>query len=326
MKKINYEKIMKKVIQFIKYHNAFAIAMSLILVLTLTAAASEDFRDTVIGEEIVTEQGIDNSLILEIDLDNFDLQMKITGAYEDAQNYYVNYQFQTLGIENNVWQILTRERQLVVPKNALSGQDLGLYVQEELLEIAENELAYLREVQLAERAKGKTEIVETREYTGLIGLVLDIKNKILPGYEPVVEPPQIVAYESEGVGEESTGTESLGVGSLEAPETQEESCQPQTYYIDSDDDGFGHISNSVSSCEPVPGFVLNSLDCDDLDASINPAALEVCDGIDNNCNSLIDEYDVCTSNIFTPETPSTETTTPSTDGTQTTTESTDGIQ
>ncbi len=30
-------------------------------------------------------------------------------------------------------------------------------------------------------------------------------------------------------------------------------------------------------------------DCNDLDATINPAALEVCDGIDNNCDGQIDE-------------------------------------
>ena len=30
-------------------------------------------------------------------------------------------------------------------------------------------------------------------------------------------------------------------------------------------------------------------DCNDFDAQINPAAIELCDGIDNNCNGQIDE-------------------------------------
>jgi hypothetical protein len=35
--------------------------------------------------------------------------------------------------------------------------------------------------------------------------------------------------------------------------------------------------------------VSNLLDCDDSQASVNPNAVEVCDGIDNDCNGLIDE-------------------------------------
>ncbi|MHC4267753.1 MAG: putative metal-binding motif-containing protein [Planctomycetota bacterium] len=36
-------------------------------------------------------------------------------------------------------------------------------------------------------------------------------------------------------------------------------------------------------------FTGNEGDCNDNDASINPAALEVCDGVDNNCDDQIDE-------------------------------------
>ena len=36
------------------------------------------------------------------------------------------------------------------------------------------------------------------------------------------------------------------------------------------------------------GYALQNQDCDDTDASINPNALEVCDGIDNNCDGNID--------------------------------------
>ncbi|MEZ4798272.1 MAG: MopE-related protein [Flavobacteriales bacterium] len=61
------------------------------------------------------------------------------------------------------------------------------------------------------------------------------------------------------------------------------------YYADVDGDGYGDINDIVSSCSPVTGYVLNSLDCDDTNSEINPDAEEVCDFIDNNCDGEIDE-------------------------------------
>ncbi len=57
------------------------------------------------------------------------------------------------------------------------------------------------------------------------------------------------------------------------------------YYQDGDGDGFGDDSRTVSACSQPPGFVTSGDDCDDDDASTNPAAEEICnDGADNNCN------------------------------------------
>ncbi|SKB44783.1 putative metal-binding motif-containing protein [Daejeonella lutea] len=52
------------------------------------------------------------------------------------------------------------------------------------------------------------------------------------------------------------------------------------YILDADGDGY----TAVGACEGTKN------DCNDNDASISPAASEVCgDGIDNNCNGIIDE-------------------------------------
>ena len=171
--------MLKKIIQFVKYHNAFTIGLLLIFVFGASVLASDTVRDAVVGEKTVVQEGIDNSVLLAADLDNFDFGMTITGVTEDAQNYYVSYTYQTLAIRDNIWQVVGREGTLTVFKSALGGRDLGLYVAEELGEIVGSELAYLQEVQTAEQQNGQTFIQETTKYTGLIGLVLNPETKEL---------------------------------------------------------------------------------------------------------------------------------------------------
>ena len=63
----------------------------------------------------------------------------------------------------------------------------------------------------------------------------------------------------------------------------------ETYYEDADDDGFGDEDSTYDACEPPSGYVPNSGDCDDSDATIYDGAEELCDGIDNDCDDEIDE-------------------------------------
>ena len=62
-----------------------------------------------------------------------------------------------------------------------------------------------------------------------------------------------------------------------------------TYYIDADDDTYGDPFIDSTSCSMLIGFVENDLDCNDANAAINPDAIEICNGIDDNCNALIDD-------------------------------------
>ena len=62
-----------------------------------------------------------------------------------------------------------------------------------------------------------------------------------------------------------------------------------TFYADSDGDGFGNPNVFVKACVAPPGYVANSGDCNDSNALINPEAPEICNGIDDNCNGQIDE-------------------------------------
>ena len=62
-----------------------------------------------------------------------------------------------------------------------------------------------------------------------------------------------------------------------------------TFYADVDGDGYGGSTSSVTACSVSSGYVGNSTDCDDSDASVSPAATESFDEQDNDCDSEIDE-------------------------------------
>ena len=63
-----------------------------------------------------------------------------------------------------------------------------------------------------------------------------------------------------------------------------------TFYADNDGDGFGNPNIIRIACTSPAGFVLSGEDCDDTNPNINPMALEIPNnGIDENCNGLIDE-------------------------------------
>jgi len=63
----------------------------------------------------------------------------------------------------------------------------------------------------------------------------------------------------------------------------------QTWYADTDDDGFGDASATTEACEPPDGYSADSTDCDDSSDATHPAADEVCDEADNDCDGDIDE-------------------------------------
>ena len=63
------------------------------------------------------------------------------------------------------------------------------------------------------------------------------------------------------------------------------------YYVDGDGDGYGAEGTTVSACEQPPGYADNVDDCDDSDAGVNPAAVEVCGGLDDDCDGLVDDAD-----------------------------------
>ena len=60
-----------------------------------------------------------------------------------------------------------------------------------------------------------------------------------------------------------------------------------TFYLDEDGDGYGDAP--VEMCDACADCVTNNDDCDDDDSEIHPDGIEVCDGVDNDCDTVIDE-------------------------------------
>lgn len=70
----------------------------------------------------------------------------------------------------------------------------------------------------------------------------------------------------------------------------DEGCpEANTWYLDYDKDGYGNPDKKIQSLIRRRGYVSNPDDCRDWDASIHPGAVELPDGLDNNCNGQVDE-------------------------------------
>lgn len=75
------------------------------------------------------------------------------------------------------------------------------------------------------------------------------------------------------------------------------------FYRDSDGDGYGDgTAATKKACAKPAGYASSSTDCDDTLAAVHPGAAEICDSIDNDCDSLVDiadpDIDMSTTKTF----------------------------
>lgn len=63
----------------------------------------------------------------------------------------------------------------------------------------------------------------------------------------------------------------------------------QPWFRDADGDGFGDQSMVVLACFPPAGYVALFGDCNDTNAAIRPGAAEACNGIDDDCDGMVDD-------------------------------------
>ncbi|MFH1465770.1 MAG: putative metal-binding motif-containing protein [Pseudomonadota bacterium] len=88
-----------------------------------------------------------------------------------------------------------------------------------------------------------------------------------------------------GAAEVCDGVDDDCDGTVDEPDA----VDADTWYADADGDGYGEPASTTAACTAPSGYVADDSDCDDGDASVNPAAAEVCDGVDQDCDGSVDE-------------------------------------
>ncbi len=67
-----------------------------------------------------------------------------------------------------------------------------------------------------------------------------------------------------------------------------DAVDPSTWYADADSDGYGDAGTTLDACDAPAGYTADDTDCDDTSPSVNPAALEVCNDLDDDCDGDVD--------------------------------------
>ena len=68
----------------------------------------------------------------------------------------------------------------------------------------------------------------------------------------------------------------------------DEGTAPDTWYLDNDADGYGTSNVTAVSCGQPSDFAAVAGDCNDEDSAVNPGASELCNLIDDDCDSTVD--------------------------------------
>ena len=173
---------MKKIIDFIKYNNATVIILAIVLIVGGGALAAGPEN---IGQKQTSVEGVDNTVLLAVDLAAFNMDFKIENIEQDEKYYYVTYSFLDLVLADNAWQYQLSQKTQKVSKKI--KEDIGVYMAKFMAKHHEARVRELTKEKGQAESAGEQKRVEVTEYSGLIGRTLDLASAVFPGYEPVVK-------------------------------------------------------------------------------------------------------------------------------------------
>ncbi len=168
---------------FLKYNNLTVLIILAVFVATGGVFAQTEAGQKIIGQKQIKIEGVDNTLLLDTDLDNFDMDFKIEKIEQDEKYYYITYTYLDLVRKNQAWQYEIREKIKKVSRKL--KKDLGLYLAEELKEERDARIKDLKLAQKKAQEEGPQKRIEVTEYNGLIGKTLNLTGKVFSGYKAV---------------------------------------------------------------------------------------------------------------------------------------------
>ena len=144
-------------------------------------------------------------------------------------------------------------------------------------------------------------------FTLVFGLTLGCVPEITPpGGSPDDTgsgPGTVVDADGDGYnsGEDCDDTDSaIFPGATEICDDVDNDCDDEidedvpTLYADDDGDGFGDPDGATTTACEADGFSPYGVDCDDTNDGIHPGVEDLCDGLDNDCDDVIDEDEATT--------------------------------
>ena len=150
--------MLKRIIHFVQYHNFFTIAvLALFMCASASFAASPELRQSVLAEKKMV-RSVNNTYIINANFDAYDMGLKIKSVTEDTDRYYIEYVYNTVTVQDYVWQPVPTVDSMKVSKKELGGRDLGLYVANQLGQMIDQQIYYFKE-EVKEKKNGITQKV-----------------------------------------------------------------------------------------------------------------------------------------------------------------------